>query len=249
MRDRHITDPAYMTQNAQDLLSPARIDALAARIDRTRAAPWGAGRMPADTVWMGVIDGAGRAVSFIQSLYHEYGAGVVLRESGINWQNRGCSFSLDERALNALRPGRKPFHTLNPALALLGDGTLDGVRQHGRRWAAADAKRGVHALRDLRHGSAGRHRRPALAARAHMGPDQRYAEARTSLRAALSSTSCGPAGTTSNCSLRTTRRSGMPARSCGMRMACWRAAATRARTAVSPPGNPDAPGPVRRRAA
>jgi gamma-glutamyltranspeptidase/glutathione hydrolase len=72
---------------------------------------------------MGVIDGTGRAVSFIQSLYHEYGAGVVLRESGINWQNRGCSFSLDERTLNVLEPGRKPFHTLNPALSLLSDGT------------------------------------------------------------------------------------------------------------------------------
>jgi len=46
----------------------------------------------------------------------------VLQESGVNWQNRGCSFSLDERALNVLRPGRKPFHTLNPALALLSDG-------------------------------------------------------------------------------------------------------------------------------
>ncbi|HET7400248.1 MAG TPA: gamma-glutamyltransferase, partial [Usitatibacter sp.] len=64
----------------------------------------------------------GRAVSFIQSLYHEYGSGVVLRHSGINWQNRGCSFSLDEGALNVLRPGRKPFHTLNPALALLDNG-------------------------------------------------------------------------------------------------------------------------------
>jgi gamma-glutamyltranspeptidase/glutathione hydrolase len=61
-------------------------------------------------------------VSFIQSLYHEYGSGVVLAESGVNWQNRGCSFSLDEQALNVLRPGRKPFHTLNPALALLADG-------------------------------------------------------------------------------------------------------------------------------
>jgi gamma-glutamyltranspeptidase/glutathione hydrolase len=61
-------------------------------------------------------------VSFIQSLYHEYGSGVVLAASGINWQNRGCSFSLDPSALNALCPGRKPFHTLNPALALLDDG-------------------------------------------------------------------------------------------------------------------------------
>jgi gamma-glutamyltranspeptidase/glutathione hydrolase len=123
VRDRHVTDPAYMTVDAQDLLSDAAIEALAMRIDRRRAAPWGEGRGPADTIWMGVIDGAGRAVSFIQSLYHEYGAGIVLRESGINWQNRGCSFSLDEHARNALRPGRKPFHTLNPALALLDDGT------------------------------------------------------------------------------------------------------------------------------
>ena len=123
VRDEHVTDPAYMSVDAQDLLAPARVKALAARVDRRRAAAWGPGKEPADTIWMGIIDGAGRAVSFIQSLYHEYGAGIVLRESGINWQNRGCSFSLDERALNALRPGRKPFHTLNPALALLDDGT------------------------------------------------------------------------------------------------------------------------------
>lgn len=122
VRDRYVTDPAYMEVDGQALLEPSRIDALAARVDRNRAAPWGAGRGPADTVWMGAIDGEGRAVSFIQSLYHEYGSGVVLAESGVNWQNRGCSFALDERALNALRPGRKPFHTLNPALAVLGDG-------------------------------------------------------------------------------------------------------------------------------
>lgn len=122
VRDRHVTDPAYMDVDAQDLLAPGRIADLAARIDRSRAALWGASRGPADTIWMGVIDGDGRAVSFIQSIYHEFGSGVVLRESGVNWQNRGCSFSLDERALNVLKPGRKPFHTLNPAMALLDDG-------------------------------------------------------------------------------------------------------------------------------
>jgi gamma-glutamyltranspeptidase/glutathione hydrolase len=122
VRDACVTDPAYMTCDAQDLLAPDRLASLAARIDRGHAAPYGAGQLPADTVWMGVIDGAGRAVSFIQSLYHEFGAGVVLRESGINWQNRGCSFSLSPAALNALRPGRKPYHTLNPALAQLSDG-------------------------------------------------------------------------------------------------------------------------------
>ena len=122
IRDRCITDPAYMTVDAQSFLEPERVRALAANVDRSHAAPWGAGKGPGDTVWMGAIDAEGRAVTFIQSTYHEYGSGVVLKDSGIVWQNRGCSFSLDERALNALRPLRKPFHTLNPALALFDDG-------------------------------------------------------------------------------------------------------------------------------
>jgi gamma-glutamyltranspeptidase/glutathione hydrolase len=71
---------------------------------------------------MGVVDAAGRAVSFIQSIYHEFGSGVVLPESHVNWQNRGCSFSLDASRLNVLAPGKKPFHTLNPALARFKDG-------------------------------------------------------------------------------------------------------------------------------
>jgi gamma-glutamyltranspeptidase/glutathione hydrolase len=122
VRDHVVTDPAYMTVDVQELLAPKKIRELATNVDRGRAAHWGAGRPPADTVWMGVVDGSGRAVSMIQSMYHEFGSGVVLEETGINWQNRGCSFALDPAALNSLRPGRKPFHTLNPALAVLRDG-------------------------------------------------------------------------------------------------------------------------------
>ena len=122
VRDQFITDPAYMRVDPRDLLKPAHIRELAARVDRAKAAPWGSGKGPGDTIWMGVIDGAGRMVSFIQSIYHEFGSGVVLRDSAINWQNRGCSFALDPAKLNSLRPGRKPFHTLNPAMARLRDG-------------------------------------------------------------------------------------------------------------------------------
>ncbi len=124
IRDRYITDPAHMTVDPAQFLDGARIRELADRIDPTRAAPWGAGVGPGDTIWMGVIDGAGCAVSFIQSLYHEFGAGIVLANTGITWQNRGCSFSLRPDALNALLPGRKPFHTLNPALAHFNDGRV-----------------------------------------------------------------------------------------------------------------------------
>ena len=122
IRDRHITDPQYMTSDAQNLLAPDKVRQLASRVDRKKAAPWGAGCAPADTVWMGVMDDAGHAVSMIQSLYHEFGSGVVLEESGVIWQNRGCSFSLNPDALNFLRPGRRPFHTLNTALAVFNDG-------------------------------------------------------------------------------------------------------------------------------
>jgi gamma-glutamyltranspeptidase/glutathione hydrolase len=122
IRDRHITDPARMSVDPSSFLEPASLDGLASAIDPQRAAPWGRGKGPADTIWMGVIDGEGRAVSFIQSVYHEFGSGVVLEGSGIAWQNRGCSFALDAKARNPLEPGRKPFHTLNPALARLADG-------------------------------------------------------------------------------------------------------------------------------
>ena len=122
VRDRHVTDPRYMGVDPRELLADDALAALVAGIDLGRARPWGSRTAAGDTVWMGVIDGAGRAVSFIQSIYHEFGSGIVLPSTGINWQNRGCSFALDPGGRNALVPGRKPFHTLNPALALLADG-------------------------------------------------------------------------------------------------------------------------------
>jgi gamma-glutamyltranspeptidase/glutathione hydrolase len=101
-----------------------RLRELAQTIDAERALPWPQPALPGDTIWMGAIDAAGHTVSFIQSIYWEFGSGVVLADSGIQWQNRGSSFSLREDAKDALRPGRKPFHTLNPALARFHDGRL-----------------------------------------------------------------------------------------------------------------------------
>jgi oxamate amidohydrolase len=135
IRDKYVTDPAHMSVHAQQLLDDDIVAALCAKVSMEKAAPWGKKLNPADTVWMGAIDGEGRAVSFIQSIYHEFGSGVVLAESGINWQNRGASFSLDPKALVCLKPGKKPFHTLNPAMMLFDDdrvmpyGTMGGDGQ------------------------------------------------------------------------------------------------------------------------
>jgi oxamate amidohydrolase len=122
VRDRHVTDPADMTIDAQAALSERALAELAAKVDRRAAAAWGAKTAPGDTIWMGVIDGSGLAVSFIQSTYHEFGSGVVVGDTGVLWQNRGASFRLDPQHVLALRPGKKPFHTLNPAAARLRDG-------------------------------------------------------------------------------------------------------------------------------
>ena len=122
VRDRHVTDPAYMTMTPQSLLDAVAIDKLARDFDAKRAAPWPAPPQKGDTIWMGAIDSKGRCASFIQSIYWEFGSGVVLRDSGVLCQNRGTSFSLDPNGPHPLTPGRKPFHTLNPAFARLRDG-------------------------------------------------------------------------------------------------------------------------------
>jgi gamma-glutamyltranspeptidase/glutathione hydrolase len=123
IRDRHVGDPAYMSIPAQDFLDDdALLDHLAEDVDRARALPWPEPSQAGDTVWFGAIDGEGRAVSAIQSIYFEFGSGLVLPETGITWQNRGSSFRLVDDGWNALKPRRKPFHTLNPALADLNDG-------------------------------------------------------------------------------------------------------------------------------
>jgi gamma-glutamyltranspeptidase/glutathione hydrolase len=122
VRDAHIGDPAHMTVDPARFLAGAVLAEHAALVDPRRAAPWGTPPASGDTIWLGVIDGAGRAVSFIQSLYWEFGSGVVGRDTGVLWQNRGASFRLDPAATNALAPGKKPFHTLNPAYARLKDG-------------------------------------------------------------------------------------------------------------------------------
>ena len=100
---------------------------MARTIDLRKASPWPQPAVPGDTVWFGVVDAEGRAVSCIQSLYWEFGAGVVLDETGLLWQNRGSSFTLEDGP-NQLEGGRLPFHTLNPALARLTDPSTGAVR-------------------------------------------------------------------------------------------------------------------------
>jgi gamma-glutamyltranspeptidase len=123
VRDRAVTDPSHLSHPLERYLDERFISGEAMKIDRRKAAPWRS-RSDGDTVWMGAADADGLVVSYIQSLYWEFGSGLVLPRTGVLMQNRGASFSLEAGALNLLAPGRLPFHTLNPALAVLRDGRI-----------------------------------------------------------------------------------------------------------------------------
>lgn len=124
-RDAHVGDPATVVRGAQVLLDDSvALDGMAAAIDLGRAAPWPHPSALGDTTWFGAADARGQVVSCIQSTYFEFGSGIVLPQTGIVWQNRGCSFALEGDGPNRLRPGARPFHTLNPALARFKDGRV-----------------------------------------------------------------------------------------------------------------------------
>ena len=125
VRNRHIADPATMAARGvspEQFLSDRFIDECVEAVDMQKALPWPEKPIPGDTIWMGTADSAGRMVSYIQSVYWEFGSGVVLQDTGIAWQNRGSSFLLDAASHLALAPNKKPFHTLNPAHARFDDG-------------------------------------------------------------------------------------------------------------------------------
>lgn len=117
--DRHaIADPRFTADISQTLLDPARLKAKAAAIDPKRALTWPRPYRHGDTALLAAVDDKGRCASLLQSLYFDWGSGVVAGNTGILWQNRGAAFSTDPASPNVIRPGKRPFYTLNPGLAL-----------------------------------------------------------------------------------------------------------------------------------
>jgi gamma-glutamyltranspeptidase/glutathione hydrolase len=124
VRDRVVTDPARLAHPLERYLGDKYLDAGAHEIDRRKAAPGPSSGHQGGAVWMGAADASGVVASYVQSIAHEFGSGLVLPRTGVLMQNRGAGFALESGALNVLAPGRVPLQTLSPALALLADGRV-----------------------------------------------------------------------------------------------------------------------------
>tara|TARA_R110002167_G_scaffold73942_28_gene207344 strand:- start:2246 stop:3826 length:1581 start_codon:yes stop_codon:yes gene_type:complete len=122
VRNQYLTDPSRLSRPLETFLTADELTKLLEAISLDTALVWPHEAKLGDTVWMGACDQEGRMVSYIQSVYWEFGSGVVLPKTGIVWNNRGTSFSLKAENINSLVPGLKPFHTLNPAFADCHDG-------------------------------------------------------------------------------------------------------------------------------
>ena len=122
-----VADPLSNPAPIGELLSKEYAAARRALIDPRRANPgFARGAIPAhpDTVYLSVVDGQGNACSLINSNYMGFGTGIVPAGWGFSLQNRGLGFSLDPEHPNALVPGKRPYHTIIPALATRQDDSL-----------------------------------------------------------------------------------------------------------------------------
>ena len=121
VRGTHIADPAYMREPVAGLLDKAFAKKLGGLIDPGKRVPLPKGPKPgSDTIYLTVVDRDRTAVSFINSLYSGFGTGICTEKTGIMLHNRGSGFVVDPDHPNTIAPGKRPMHTIIPALAMRG---------------------------------------------------------------------------------------------------------------------------------
>ena len=122
-RDQYVADPLFADLPVEGLLSKEYAKARRREIDRQRAGEYVAGSpLPfGNTVYVSCVDRERNVVSLIHSLFTAFGSGVVAGETGICLQNRGAGFVDDPQHPNALAPGKRPLHTIIPAMILKDD--------------------------------------------------------------------------------------------------------------------------------
>jgi len=118
-RARYYADPEFADVPVDGLISKPYAAQRRRQILQSHAAlrvPAGDPRLQlGDTVYLTAVDSERNAVSLIQSIYYDFGSGIVPPGTGFALQNRGNLFHLDANHPNGLEPGKRPFHTIVPA--------------------------------------------------------------------------------------------------------------------------------------
>lgn len=123
-RDAFVADLATAEVPVEYLLSDTLADSLAARINLSKAIQPVAvldAVEHRDTIYVCVVDKNRNAVSFINSIFHPYGSGLMTPKSGVLFHNRGQSFSLKPGHPNAIGPRKRPMHTIIPGIVSKGE--------------------------------------------------------------------------------------------------------------------------------
>jgi len=119
VRDTHVADPAFMRVSAPSLLDKGFAWRLAHGLDRGKRGKLPAAPTPgSDTVYLTVVDRDRMVVSFINSLFSEFGARIATEKTGIMLHNRGACFVVDPDHPNAIGPSKRPMNTIIPALGV-----------------------------------------------------------------------------------------------------------------------------------
>jgi gamma-glutamyltranspeptidase/glutathione hydrolase len=119
---RYVADPASMDVAPEALLAGPYLSQRSRQIDPIRASDPGHGTpQPGGTIYLAAADDEGTMVSYIQSNYTGFGSGIVIPDTGISLQNRGCCFTLEEGHPNRAGPAKRPYHTIIPGFVTRGN--------------------------------------------------------------------------------------------------------------------------------
>lgn len=117
-RNQYVADPDFYHFDIEKLLNENYLKEKSKNISLNNALEWNEIYQHGDTVYIGVVDSYGNCVSMLQTIYYDWGSGVMAGDTGVLWHNRGASFSLNQKHPNCLAPFKRPFHTLNPGIYL-----------------------------------------------------------------------------------------------------------------------------------